>query len=80
MNRWYEFLKVDTGSESGILLNGRLNRDITNRKKIGCSAALYMYHRLTDVGSRLLGDQGGGGMRPPSSLQQEKGPRIGDDS
>ena len=58
MNRWYKFMKVDTGSESGMLLNGRLNCEITNRKKMGFLVALYMYHRPTNVRSRLLVDVG----------------------
>ena len=77
MNRWYEFLKVDTGGESGILLNGRLNREIRNRKKIGCLTALYTYHRLNDVGSRLLahgGDPGGACVLcPPCSSTKGRG-------
>ena len=35
MNRWYEFLNVETGSEPGTLLNGRLCRETINRKKVG---------------------------------------------
>lgn len=58
MNRWYEFIKVNTGSESGMLLNGRLNCEITNRKRMGYLAALYMYHRLINLRSRLLADVG----------------------